>query len=278
MRVLASIALLASRAVMASDALLGADSKTWAPSAKDVKKPAMLGEDSATYSPIPMANVTSRRALASAGCNSCCMENDCSLAFSQSQPGVCCGSHKTRGQIGCCPMGASCVPCANIWKCTMSRAITQSAMCRICSDDMPPQCMYSHRGYGGYGGYGHHGTSLSSLLFLLILLGCISMMFCSRGMDDVVMVQQPQMVMGPNGQPMMVQGQPMYGGYGGGYGYGGGDVAGAAATGFVGGMLVGEMMDHGDHGMGYGGYGGGFGGGGYGGDMGGGDMGFGADQ
>lgn len=51
-----------------------------------------------------------------------------------------------------------------------------------------------------------------------------------------------------------------------------------AASGFVGGMMVGEMMDHG-HGC----YGGGMGGygGGYGGDMGGmggGDAGFGADQ
>ena len=57
-----------------------------------------------------------------------------------------------------------------------------------------------------------------------------------------------------------------------------GGVAGGAATGFVGGMLVGEMLDHGHYGgMGYGG----MGMGGYGGDMGmggGGDMGFGADQ
>lgn len=56
-------------------------------------------------------------------------------------------------------------------------------------------------------------------------------------------------------------------------------VAGGAATGFVGGMLVGEMLDHGG-GYGGGGYGGGgYGGegGGYGGDMGGGDGGFSAD-
>merc|ERR1719473_2597159 len=151
-------------------------------------------------------------------------------------------------------------------------------MCRICSDDMPQQCRYARRSYGYGGGYHHGGFSFTSLLFGLLLIGCLVMMFCSNREPDVVMVQQqPQMVMGPNGQPMMVQQQPMYGG---GYGYGGGDVAGAAATGFVAGMLVGEMMDHGDHG--YGGYGGGYGGeyggGGYGGDMGGGDAGFGADQ
>ena len=59
---------------------------------------------------------------------------------------------------------------------------------------------------------------------------------------------------------------------------GGMGVAGAAATGFVGGMMVGEMMDHGDHGYG-GGYGGDYGGGGYGGGgMDGGDGGMMADQ
>jgi len=132
--------------------------------------------------------------------------------------------------------------------------------------------MYQRRSYGGY----HSGgLNIFSILFLLMFIGCIAMMFCGNREPDVVMVQQPQMVMGPNGQPMQVMNQPMYGG---GYGYGG-DVAGAAATGFVGGMVVGEMLDHGDHGYGYGGgYGGGYGEGGYGGDMGGGDAGFGADQ
>ena len=57
---------------------------------------------------------------------------------------------------------------------------------------------------------------------------------------------------------------------------GGGGLAAGAATGFVGGMLVGEALDVGDHGYGYGGGYGGYGGG-YG-EMGGGDAGFGADQ
>ena len=108
--------LLTATVVMGAD-ILGADPKTWAP-AEDAK-PLVLGADPATYAPVAAgsdSNVTSRRGLASAGCNACCMQNDCSLAFSQSQPGVCCGAHRTRGQIGCCPMGASCVPCANIWK------------------------------------------------------------------------------------------------------------------------------------------------------------------
>ena len=48
-------------------------------------------------------STASRRSLASAGCHACCFENDCHLAFSMTSPGVCCGSHRIRGQTGCCP-------------------------------------------------------------------------------------------------------------------------------------------------------------------------------
>ena len=145
-------------------------------------------------------------------------------------------------------------------------------MCRICSDDMPRECMYTQRhSYGG--GYGHT-SSFSSLLMLVSLCACALCLFSSREPDMI-------MVGGPGGYPQ--QGQVVYaqqGGYGygpGGYDHGMG-MAGAAGTGFVGGMLVGEMMDHGHMGgMGGMGYGGGYGDmGGMG--MGGGDMGFGADQ
>ena len=108
---------------------LGADPSTWSPQAPENQArlgedpatwaPALLGDDPKTWAPAAKAESNSnstRRQLASAGCNACCFQNDCSLAFSQSQPGVCCGAHRTRGQIGCCPMGASCVPCANICK------------------------------------------------------------------------------------------------------------------------------------------------------------------
>merc|ERR1719502_1846914 len=91
-----------------------------------------------------LAAITKGRQLASVGCNNCCFQNDCSLAFSQTSPGICCGAHRARGQTGCCPLGASCVQCANIWKCTRSTYVTRSSRCRICSDDMPPECYY-HR-------------------------------------------------------------------------------------------------------------------------------------
>jgi len=203
--------------------------------------------------------VAERRSLASAGCNNCCFQNDCRLAFAQSSPGVCCGVHRVRGQTGCCPMGATCVQCQNIWKCARSTYISRSARCSICSDDKPPECFYRPT-------YHHHQSSfLPSLLLLLALCAIAGCLFYGRGYaePDVVVVQQgyPGQY-GPGGVTVV---------HNDGYGYGGGAVAGAAATGFVGGMLVGEALD--------GGYGGGYGGGydgGYGG--GGGDMGFGADQ
>ena len=143
-----------------------------------------------------------------------------------------------------------------------------------------------HRGYGGGYGY-HHGTSfMSGFLLLMSLCLLASCLFYGRGGYDPepVMYQVPAQgyavgpdgrpIMGPNGQPMMQGGVTVIN-QGGGYGYGGGGLAAGAATGFVGGMLVGEALDMGDHG--YGGYGGGYGGE-YGGGMGGGDGGFGADQ
>ena len=65
-----------------------------------------------------------------------------------------------------------------------------------------------------YGGRG--GSILPSMILLLGLCAIAACMFYgSRGEPDVVF-QQPvvmgQQVMGPNGQVMMVQPQPMYGG------------------------------------------------------------------
>lgn len=160
---------------------------------------------------VSLTNVTAKRQLASAGCDACCFQNDCRLAFTQSAPGVCCGAHRTRGQTGCCPMGATCVACQNIWKCSRSTYITRSGRCSICRDDMPPECMY-RRGYGhGY----HSGGSMFSALFLLIGLCAIAAcVFGGRGgmcQDEVVVVQQPGMMMQngqyvQGGQPMVVQG------------------------------------------------------------------------
>merc|ERR1719498_1459650 len=103
-----------------------------------------------TVAPTTQAVAPARRQLASEGCNACCFQNDCRLAFSQTQPGVCCGAHIVRGQTGCCPLGATCVACANIWKCARGTYLSRSARCRICSDDLPRECLY-HRSYH-YGG------------------------------------------------------------------------------------------------------------------------------
>jgi len=211
-----------------------------------------------------------RRELASVGCDNCCFKNDCSLAFSMTQPGVCCGAHpySNRRQTGCCPMGASCVACGNIWKCTRAAYVTRSSKCSMCRDDQVRECLY-HRSYGH-----HYGGSsfVSGILLLLALFAIAACFFYGRDEPDVMYVQQGGVI----GQPVGMGGQTviMQGGYGG--GYGGGGVAMGAASGFVGGMMVGEMMDHGGcYGHGMGGYGGDMG---YGGGMGGGDAGFGADQ
>jgi len=172
--------------------------------------------------------------------------------------------------------------CANIWKCSRSTYVTRTSRCRICSDDMPRECLYVSHG-SGYG-YHHSSSMLPGLLLLLCLCAIMGCLFYGRGYhdDEVVMVQQPGYygggvqqgyAVGPNGMPMGGPGGVVVVDHGPGYG----GVAAGAATGFVGGMMVGEMMDMGDHGYG-GGFGGGYGGGGYGGDMGGGDAGFGADQ
>ena len=146
--------------------------------------------------------VAAPRQLVSVGCDNCCFQNDCSLAFSQTQPGVCCGAHpySSRRQTGCCPMGASCVACGHIWKCTMSSYVTATSKCSICRDDQVRECLYRRTSYG------HHssGSSFASmLLMLLVLFALAGCFFYGRPEPDVVVVQ--------GGMP----GQVMQGGYGG---------------------------------------------------------------
>jgi len=215
-------------------------------------------------------SVPERRQLASVGCQNCCVQHDCRLAYMMTSPGICCGGHPATGMPQCCPFDATCVMCRSSWRCTRSRYVSASSRCGICRGDEPSQCFMT---------YNHHssGSSYSSFLLLMLILFCAigACAYSRRGGgydDDVVVVQQggPPVVTGytPQGQPIYAQPQVVVqqGGYGG--GYGGGGVATGAAAGFVGGMLVGEALDHG------GGYGGGYGGGG---DMGGGDGGFMAD-
>ena len=148
------------------------------------------------------------RQLASVGCDNCCFRNDCSVAFSQTTPGVCCGAHpySVRRQTGCCPMGASCVACGNIWKCTQASYVSRSGKCSICRDDQLRECMYNPS-YDHY----HSSSSFSSMLLLLIimcaLLACLS--YGQRDEPDFVVVQggiPGQYVQGPGGQTVIVQG------------------------------------------------------------------------
>ena len=106
-------------------------------------------------------------------------------------------------------MGASCVQCANIWKCTRSTYVTRSSRCRICADDMPPECMYYRRGYS-HGGY----SMFPGMLLLLGLCAIAACIFWGRNSEPEVVVMQGQPGIGPNGQQVVYVNQ---GGYGGGY-------------------------------------------------------------
>ena len=79
-------------------------------------------------------NVTDahRRELSSVGCQNCCFQNDCRLAYMMTSPGVCCGAHPATGMQNCCPFDASCVRCRSKWRCTRSRYITRSTKCQVC--------------------------------------------------------------------------------------------------------------------------------------------------
>ena len=148
------------------------------------------------------------RSLASVGCDNCCFKNDCSLAFSQTTPGVCCGAHpySSRRQTGCCPMGATCVACGHIWKCTRASYVTRSSKCGMCRDDQVRECMFrSH-----YGSYGHGSSSFMSMLLLLIAMCALaSCFFYGRDMQPEAVYVQNGQVMGGMGGMGGMPGQVM---------------------------------------------------------------------
>lgn len=150
-------------------------------------------------------NPSHRRDLSSVGCQNCCTNHDCSLGFSNTSPGVCCGTHPRSLDAQCCPLGASCVRCGTRFKCTYSRGVTLQGLCTICSDDKPPEC---------YRSYETSSNMMAFLLPMLLLLCCIIglCMYQRRsfgGDDDVVMVQGTPAGFTPTGQP--VYAQPVYG-------------------------------------------------------------------
>lgn len=148
------------------------------------------------------------RQLASIGCDNCCFKNDCSLAFSQTTPGVCCGAHpySSRRQTGCCPMGASCVACGHIWKCTRASYVSRSGKCSICRDDLVRECMYTRSYHNS--GYSSFSSMLALLLVLCALGACF--FYGGRNEPDTVIIQggaPGQYVQGGvPGQTVVVQG------------------------------------------------------------------------
>ena len=221
-------------------------------------------------------------------CQRCCAPGgDCSKAF-KGAPGTCCGV--LNGLAYCCPSyasfensggkmsgGAKCHHCADAYRCSAAYGASTRSVCGVLSSRRP----FHPTGQP----YESGATNLA--LLLVAIGGVMGVLYCAR--RPVEGHYAPPVVYDQHGKPvgMPACGVPAYGpgyGYGGGCGcgpyggYGGMGVAGGAATGFVGGMLVSEMM-HSSHHHDYGGdYGGGYGGG-FGGDFGGGgDAGFAADM
>ena len=79
----------------------------------------------------------------SAGCDTCCHNNDCRAVFTaqsgNSTSGICCGAHPS-GQAGCCPWGASCVSCEQEWQCVFSTTVSLEDRCATCAADKPDVC------------------------------------------------------------------------------------------------------------------------------------------
>lgn len=217
-------------------------------------------------------------------CQKCCAPGgDCSKAY-KGNPGVCCGT-PNGGPSYCCPAAnAKCWNCGSEYRC-YSGARPSSNIC-------------------GGGSYGHNDSlgTQTGLISTLVAVVCVVLIAsaisqCVRARRPPLATQQ-DIAMQPvqhYGVPMAKPGVPMAGGQcagmpvatgvpaGGCYpqaypaahgypqpypvhaGYSGGTVAMGAGMGFLGGMMMGEMMADAGHG------GGDYGGGGYGG--GGGDMG-----
>ena len=69
------------------------------------------------------------RSLLSTGCQACCYQSDCRLAYSATSPGICCGTYP---RAGCCPLGSSCINCGSSWRCTNSRRVTSATRNSVC--------------------------------------------------------------------------------------------------------------------------------------------------
>jgi hypothetical protein len=216
-------------------------------------------------------------------CQKCCAPGgDCSKAF-KGTPGKCCGT--ADGQSFCCPglgfgggADAKCYDCGKSYRC-----YSGAPSGNICPGQAQAQAQaMAQQGFRRYGSRYSYESRVSSGGFgtgaVVILMGIAVVIgvLCARGTSSSH----------HNGAAVSYGGAPVQG-YAAGpmapaYGYGGYGGSGAA-TGFLGGMLVGQALgghsdvhhyhDSGGFDGGGGGFGGGFDGGG-----GGGDSGFAADS
>ena len=225
-----------------------------------------------------LATVVDAQEQAMTPCQRCCAAGgDCSRAF-KGTPGKCCGT--IDGRAFCCPGvldGAKCFNCEFGYRC-----FTGVSARNVCGGHNT-HLRSVHR----HDEYPNGGESSTGMMLILGVAVVLSAIFCARRQNDYVdpyygvPMGKPQVAYGQPmaccGPPMPMHGHPcgMCGG-----GYSGTAVAGSAAAGFLGGMLVSDAMNahhHHHHASDYGDVGyADAGGGGY--DGGGGDGGFAADS
>ena len=119
--------------------------------------------DAATDAELPSNASIRGRALASAGCLDCCYGHSCAQGYN-GLPGMCCG---TVPNVGCCPMGASCVRCNVHYRCSNSAVVSHATKCSVCRDDPPPDCLFGAQPYYGaqpYHHYDHSGHVITTAL------------------------------------------------------------------------------------------------------------------
>ena len=204
------------------------------------------------------------------GCQKrCAPGGDCSAAY-KGGAGQCCGNRN--GVAFCCPhftQGAKCAACVESYRC-FSTARRPRDICAADGGDLRAP------------GAEIEPNAVASLLIFVMFVAsitcaCVACARARRAQPMVTTVQMQPMGSQPQaGLPVgtavpvgsVVAGQPVvhHHHHGGGYG-GGGTVGMGAGMGFLGGMMMGEMIADAGH---HGGYGGDYGGGG--GDFGGGDF------
>jgi len=216
--------------------------------------------------------------LAQTECQKCCAPGgDCSKAY-KNGPGACCG--EVAGNSFCCPTRSNEMGAARCWACNNAFRCYSGIrpMANICATEGGTKGINRGGGMRGEGGDGVMGLVVVFVSFVAIVMAVSA---CVRHRRQMPLTMTPQgtagMQMASVGTPMGKPGQPMaavqpgmpmgtampvggcypagYGGYPHQTGYGGGTVAASAGMGFLGGMMVGEMMS--DHGHGGGDYGGG---------------------